>query len=318
MSTSTFFRENQAMTISQFIKKISMTVAGTAIVALGGTTTAQAISITPTSNGNDLVQEILGSGITIAPNSINYTGAAGASGLFTDGLSSGIGIDSGIILTTGSAVDAEGPNYSDQKTTRNGLPGDSDLDELIPGYSTQDATILEFDFETEGGNVFFNYVFASEEYIEWTNSKYNDMFAFFLNGENVALIPGTSTPVAINTVNGGEPLGTNASYPEYFNNNDLDNGGGHFDIEYDGFTNVFTVKALGLEAGTHRMKLAIADVGDQQWDSAVFIEAGSFSDMSDHAPELLQDVPEPSVLIGLFAVGFAGSLLRKKLIKSDN
>ena len=306
------------MTISQFIQKISMTVAGTAIVALGGTTTAQAISITPTSNGNDLVHEILGSGITIAPNSINYTGAAGASGFFTDGLSSGIGIDSGIILTTGSAVNAEGPNDSDEKTTKNGLPGDSDLDGLIPGYSTQDATILEFDFETEGGDVFFNYVFASEEYIEWTNSKYNDVFGFFLDGENVALIPGTSTAVAINTVNGGEPLGTDASYPEYFNNNDLDNGGGHFDLEYDGFTNVFTVKALGLEAGTHTMKLAIADVGDAQWDSAVFIEAGSFSDLSDDVPESIQDVPEPSVLIGLLAVGFGASLLGKKSIKSDN
>lgn len=299
------------MTISQFIKKISMTVAGTAILALGGTTTAQAISIIPTSNGNDLVQEILGSGITIAPNSINYTGAAGASGFFTDGLSSGIGIDSGIILTTGSAENAIGPNSSDEKTTQNGLPGDSDLDGLIPGYSTQDATILEFDFQTEGGNVFFNYVFASEEYIEWTNSKYNDVFGFFLNGENVALIPGTSTPVAINTVNGGIS-GTNASHPEYFNNNDLDNGGGHFDIEYDGFTNVFTVKVLGLSAGTHRMKLAIADAGDQSWDSAVFIEAGSLSDMSNDDPQSLQDVPEPSVLIGLFALGFAGSFLRKK------
>ncbi len=134
----------------------------------------------------------------------------------------------------------------------------------------------------------------------------------------MALIPGTSTPVAINTVNGGEPLGTDASYPEYFNNNDLDNGGIGFDIEYDGFTNVFTVKALGLGAGTHTMKLAIADVGDAQWDSAVFIEAGSFSDLSDEVPESIQDVPEPSVLIGLLAVGFGASLLGKKSIKSDN
>ena len=125
-----------------------MTVAGTAIVALGGTTTAQAIAITPNSNGNDLVQEILGSGITIAPNSINYTGAAGAAGIFTDGLSSGIGIDSGIILTTGSAVNAIGPNDSVDTSTNNGLAGDSDLDRLIYD-STKDATILEFDFSDE-------------------------------------------------------------------------------------------------------------------------------------------------------------------------
>ncbi|GGA42001.1 hypothetical protein CYANOKiyG1_60470 [Okeania sp. KiyG1] len=268
------------MTISQFIKKLSTTFVGTAFTALSGITAAQAISITPTSNGNDLVNEILGSGITITPASINYTGTAGASGIFTNGLSSGIGIDSGIILTTGTATDAEGPNDSDQKTTDNKLPGDSDLDGLIPQEQTTfDATILEFDFESEGGDLYFNYVFASEEYVEWTNTEFNDVFGFFLNGENIALIPGTSTPVAINTVNGGKPLGTDASNPELFNNNDLSEGGPFFDLEYDGFTHVFTAQALGLSPGSHRIRLAIADAGDAFYDSAVFIQAKTFSDM---------------------------------------
>ncbi|NEQ76635.1 MAG: PEP-CTERM sorting domain-containing protein [Okeania sp. SIO2C9] len=266
------------MTISKLIKKFATTLAGTAFVTLSGTTATQAISITPTSNGNDLLNEILGSGITIAPDSINYTGASGASGIFTNGLSSGIGMDSGIILTTGTATDAKGPNDSDKKTTDNEFPGDPDLDELIPGFATEDATILEFDFQTEGGDVFFNYVFASEEYVEWTNSEFNDVFGFFLNGTNIALIPGTSTPVAINTVNGGKPLGTDASNPEFFNNNDPSEGGPFFDLEYDGFTNVFTAQALGLNAGTHHIRLAIADAGDAFLDSAVFIQANSFSD----------------------------------------
>ncbi|NEN92287.1 MAG: PEP-CTERM sorting domain-containing protein [Okeania sp. SIO3H1] len=374
------------MTISQFIKKLSTTFAGTAFVALSGVTAAQAISITPTSNGNDLVNEILGSGITIAPDSINYTGTGGASGIFTDGLLSGIGIDSGIILTTGTATDAKGPNSSDKKTTDNKLPGDSDLDGLIlEEQTTFDATILEFDFESEGGDLYFNYVFASEEYVEWTNSKFNDVFGFFLNGTNIALIPGTSTPVAINTVNGGKPLGTDASNPEFFNNNDPSEGGPFFDIEYDGFTNLFTAQALGLSAGTHHIRLAIADAGDAFLDSAVFIQANSFSDMPTNTPTGMptdtptgmltdtptgmltdtptgmatdtptgmltdtptgmatdmptgiltdmatdmptdmptgilgsqspEDVPEPSVLIGLFIVGFAGSLLKRKINK---
>jgi len=333
------------MTISKFIKKLSMTVAGTAFVAFGGTTIAQAISITPTSNGNDLVNEILGSGITIIPGSINYTGAAAASGIFTDGLSSGIGIDQGIILTTGTAKDAEGPNVSNDISTENNLPGDSDLDGLITESGTSDATILEFDFETEGGNLFFNYVFASEEYIEWTNTAYNDVFGFFLNGENIALIPGTTTPVSINKVNGGKPLGTDASNSQFFNNNDLKYGGPFFDIEYDGFTNVFTAQALELEAGSHTIKLAIADTDDQTRDSAVFIQAQSFSDvktpygetedvpeppseetpesdasgiLSESTVESTEDVPEPSIVIGLLGVAFAGSLLKKKSTKSHN
>ncbi|NES77436.1 MULTISPECIES: choice-of-anchor L family PEP-CTERM protein [unclassified Okeania] len=302
------------MTISQFIKKLSATFAGTAFAALSGITAAQAISITLTNNGNDLVNEILGSGITIAPDSINYIGTGGASGIFTNGLSSGIGIDSGIILTTGTATDAEGPNSSDHQTTDNGLPGDSDLDGLIPGFTTEDATILEFDFESEGGDLYFNYVFASEEYVEWTNSEFNDVFGFFLNGTNIALIPGTSTPVAINTVNGGKPLGTKASNPEFFNNNDPSEGGPFFDIEYDGFTNLFTAQALGLSAGSHRIRLAIADAGDAKLDSAVFIQANSFSDIPID-PQSIEDVPEPSVLIGLLVVGFAGSWLKKNINK---
>ncbi|NEP88828.1 MAG: PEP-CTERM sorting domain-containing protein [Okeania sp. SIO2C2] len=302
------------MTISQLIKKFSATFAGTAFAALSGITAAQAISITPTNNGNDLVNEILGSGITIAPDSINYIGTGGASGIFTNGLSSGIGIDSGIILTTGTATDAQGPNNSDEQTTENELPGDSDLDGLIPGFTTEDATILEFDFESEGGDLYFNYVFASEEYVEWTNSEFNDVFGFFLNGTNIALIPGTSTPVAINTVNGGKPLGTKASNPEFFNNNDPSEGGPFFDIEYDGFTNLFTAQALGLSAGTHHIRLAIADAGDAKLDSAVFIQANSFSDIPID-PQSIENVPEPSVLIGLLVVGFAGSWLKKNINK---
>ncbi|NES03885.1 MAG: PEP-CTERM sorting domain-containing protein [Okeania sp. SIO2F4] len=274
------------MTTSKFFKKLSMAVAGTAFISLSGTTIAQAISITPTSNGNELVGKIIDSdsGITIVQDSIKYTGANVASGIFTDGLLSGIGIDKGIILTTGTAKDAEGPNHFDGSyKTRNGLDGDPDLDTLITGSTTKDATTLEFQFDTEGGDVFFNYVFASEEYNEFVNTEFNDVFGFFLDGKNIALIPGTTTPVAINTVNGGRDgkgEGDDASHPEFFNNNDKDNVSVRelFDLEYDGFTNVFTAQALGLNAGSYTMKLAIADTKDDQRDSAVFIQAKSFSD----------------------------------------
>ncbi len=353
-----FLRTNQGMTISKFIKKLSMTVAGTAFVAFSGTTIAQAISITPNNNGNELVNEILGTGITVDLDSITYTGANAASGIFTDGLSSGIGIDRGIILTTGKAKDAQGPNNSDKTTTKNHRAGDPDLDGLINGLvtelSTFDATILEFEFETQGGDVFFDYVFASEEYNEFVNSNFNDVFGFFLNGENIALIPGTTTPVAINTVNNGNPdpgKDPTPSYPELFNNNDRDDGGPFFDIEYDGFTNVFTAQALGLDPGYHTIKLVIADTQDEILDSAVFIQARSFSDRETSEPSTgegvlgeppaqntedvpepstgedvlgeppaqnTEDIPEPSVVMGLLGVGFAGSLLKKKSTESHN
>jgi hypothetical protein len=216
-------------------------------------------------------------------------------------------------MTSGQASSAVGPNDSDSTTTANGFAGDTNLDTLIPGFSTFDATVLEFDFETAGGDLFFNYVFASEEYNEYVNTSFNDVFGFFLDGVNIALIPGTTTPVSIDNVNGGNPLGTSASNPAFYINNDLSDGGPFYDIEYDGFTTKFTAQALGLGAGTHKIKLAIADAGDRILDSAVFIQAGSFSDTPDDPKK----TPEPTSLLGLLTIGAFGtkSLLKGRKIK---
>lgn len=211
-----------------------------------------------------------GPGIVISNPS--YTGVASASGTFTGGLSAGIGIDSGVILTSGDASDAVGPNSAINTQTNNGQAGDPDLDALIPGFATHDAVILEFDFTTTSGDLFFNYVFGSEEYNEWVGTAYNDVFGFFVDPAgpppqvNIALIPGTSTPVSINNVN----LGSN---PAFYINNDV----GTYNIEYDGFTKVLSAQFLGLGPGTHHIKLAIADAGDFILDSAVFLESASFT-----------------------------------------
>jgi len=291
------------------MKKLRTLMICLAILAFSGN--VYALSVTTTDSGDDLVNNILGTGITVVSGSISYNGAAGASGTFTDGLSSGIGIDEGIILTSGDASLAPGPNISDSATGDNGLPGDSALDALIPGFTTYDATILSFDFVSDTGDLYFDYVFASEEYNEYTNTQYNDVFAFFLDGSNIALIPGTTTPVSVNNVNGGNPYGTAASHPEYYDNNDLNDGGPFYDIEYDGFTYAFTAQSSDIGAGTHTITLAIADSGDHVLDSAVFIEAGTFSGTPTNP------VPEPSTILlmgtGLLGIiGFGRKRLNKK------
>ena len=255
------------------------------------------IYVTPMTDVSDLIDSIMGSGISYS--NPTYTGVYEASGTFTGGISAGISIDTGIVLTSGYASNVDNSNSSDGITGNNGESGDADLDALIPGYTTYDAAVLEFDFESEGGDLFFNYVFGSDEYNEYVNTSYNDVFGFFLDDENIALIPGTSTAVSINNVNNGANSG-------YYNDNDPSDGGPYYDFEYDGFTDVFTAQALDLVAGTHHIKLAIADAGDYILDSGVFIQGGSFSD------EPTPVVPVPGAfLLGLLGLGTAGMKLRK-------
>lgn len=258
---------------------------------------AFALSVTSSTDASALASALVGGGITIS--NATLVGSARQQGTFSGGLASGIGIDGGVILTSGSIDNAPGPNDSDFAGEVAGTGSDADLASLIPGFTIFDRNVLEFDFETTTGDLFFSYVFASEEYNEFVNSSYNDVFGFFLNGTNIALIPGTSTPVSINTVNCGQdlvPPGTNCGL---FNNNDTDGGGPFFDLQYDGFTDVLTASITGLAAGTHHLKLAIGDAGDEGYDSAVFLRAGSFTATD---PETVP-VPAPLALI---ALGLAG------------
>ena len=82
-----------------------------------------------------------------------------------------------------------------------GTPGDPDLDALIKPLQTHDAVTLEFDAVTVGSAFSIRYIFASEEYKEYVGSKFNDVFAFFVDGQNIALVPGSTDPVAINSIN---------------------------------------------------------------------------------------------------------------------
>jgi len=268
-----------------------------ALLTLSGTANASLV-ITATNDGTTLSNTILGSGVTLS--NVSVTGTNTQSGTFTNGNTSGINIDEGIILTSGSALDAVGPNSLDDTTTITGTGGDAQLDALI-AQPTNDVNILEFDFTSTSGDLFFNYVFASEEYNEYVNSEFNDVFALFVDDVNIAIAP-NGQAVAINNVNCGNPYGSvlvgmNCSS---FNNNDLNDEGPFFDIEYDGFTDVFTAQISGLGTDEHHMKFAIADVYDEIYDSAIFIEAGSFSDTT---------VPEPATLAllsaGLFGLGIS-------------
>jgi uncharacterized membrane protein len=239
---------------------------------------------TPALTAEDLAQSLVGDGVAIS--NVSYTGSILAAGKFTDPESI-LGFDGGIVLSSGKVVDVPGPNSEDDTSTMHGLLGDSDLEGLIPGYTTYDAAVLEFDFVPNGDAVTFSYVFSSEEYNEFSNGQFNDVFGFFINGENRALLADLRA-VAINTVNGGRPFEgdassppgtvfTTAQNPRLYHNNDRNDGGPFYNIEADGFTVELIASANVNKGQLNHIKLAIADAGDAVFDSNVFIKAGSLA-----------------------------------------
>lgn len=212
------------------------------------------------------------SGVTVS--NIQYIGSNQAIGIF-NGQNSNIGLASGIVMTTGTINIAVGPNNKPDAGADNGAPGTALLGNLLGGVETFNASILRFNFVSESDIVEFRYVFGSEEYPEWVGNVYNDIFAFFISGpgipgnQNIAIIPGTNLPVAINNVNEG-------SFSQFFTNNGNGITSGGATVQYDGFTRPLIAKANVIPCSTYTLTMAIADVGDAFYDSGVFLEASSF------------------------------------------
>jgi gliding motility-associated-like protein len=188
-----------------------------------------------------------------------------------------LGVNQGLLITTGTINNAIGPNNSTKKSTNWTTPYNSNPQtySLLDNYSnrtTYEYCEFEFDIVPQGDTISFDFVFASEEYEEWVGSQYNDVFGFFISGpgivpdagagsyKNIALIPNTNTAVTINNVN------QNANTAYYQNNNNSTH------IQYDGFTRGLTAISEVVPCQTYHLILVVADASDKIYDSGVFIE----------------------------------------------
>jgi hypothetical protein len=238
-----------------------------------------------------VVEALLGAGVTYS--NVTYQGIlsndplVASIGAFSGSDCVPLGFNEGIMLSSGLVGNAVGPNVSAGTSANLLLPGDPDLQTLIP-QTLNDASWIQFDFIPDDDNIFIQYVFASEEYNNFVGSSYNDVFGFFVNGVNIALIPSTTTPVSINNVNNGPASGGQfASGPctncEYYRDNGLIPGA-PFDIEADGMTTLLTATATVNPGVTNTIKIGVADAGDSSLDSWVFIKAESFSTVNPEVP----------------------------------
>ncbi|MCA6422040.1 MAG: choice-of-anchor L domain-containing protein, partial [Flavobacterium sp.] len=200
-------------------------------------------------------------------------------------------LTNGVILSTGNALSAPGPNTTTLSQGIGAWLGDTELFNYISGLGIDptltdynNATILEFDFTPLTNQMSFDFLFASEEYGTF-QCEYSDSFAFFLTNvtagtpaTNLALIPSTTTPISVVTIRDSANNGSCASAnPTYFGNF---NGGANAATSatnFNGETVLMTASSAVIPNNVYHIKLVIADRNDNSFDSAVFLGGGSFN-----------------------------------------
>lgn len=246
------------------------------IICFYDTAFAQLI-IAPTTPQNGVQNSLLGPGVTVS--NITYQGVPNSLATFSG--TSSIGITSGLFLGTGAADSIGNPALFFMSDGAAG-PGDSDLQTIASGV-VQDAAILEFDFQVASDSVKFNFVFASEEYSDYANTAFNDVFGFFISGpgitgsQNIALIPGTTTPVTINNVNNGNSPANSIPTGPCMNCSFFQDNTNNLTNAFDGFTTIITAISAVQPCTSYHIKLAVANVNDGAFDSGVFLQSNSFA-----------------------------------------
>lgn len=249
-----------------------------------GQSFAQYISVDDTYSAQQLIQNVLVNSpcANVSNFSVNggaFSDGSNSYGYFTAG-TSGFPFASGVVLSTGRAKSAVGPNDAILSEDAINWMGDGDLSQALGISNVSDATALEFDFVPLTSTISFDYIFSSEEYHGTAPCNYSDGFAFLLKEvgtsnpyQNLAIIPNTTIPVKVTTVHPDIPGGCPPQNETFF-------GGYNGFISptnFNGQTVILTAQGSVTPGATYHIKLVIADEGNPKYDSAIFLGANSFN-----------------------------------------
>ncbi|WKD86745.1 hypothetical protein KCTC32516_02123 [Polaribacter huanghezhanensis] len=266
----------------------------------------QSITVDDTKTSNALVNLLIGnscaavSNIDISSNqSVAYFNQNGS----TFPISEGVLIRSGIATHTQGSY--TGTNLDSQVNTNS----DPDLQQIsnLSGQSSTitDVAFLEFDFVPPSTNFSFNFLFSSNEYGEW-QCGFSDVFAFILTdlvtGEkiNLAVVPATGNPISVKEIRDNQYNSScNSVNPQLFGNYNVTNPATSV-INMRGNTVVMNASATIKPNNPYKIKLIIGDYNDSKYDSAIFIEAGSFNNFLDLGDDIAICIGETVTLDSKF------------------
>ncbi|RLJ61133.1 gliding motility-associated-like protein [Lacinutrix venerupis] len=248
-------------------------------------TQAQQITVNDSQTPEQLINALVEGCVEVSNISspINGTTNGFSSYGFFEQANSNFPFENGIVLSTGnvnSAGNAQNTNALNEGETS--WQTDPDLETALGINNTLNATSITFNFISATSSINFNYILASEEYFADYPCNYSDGFAFLIKEagtnqpyQNIAVIPNTTTPVNTSTIH-EEIVGfcdaENESFFEGYNIGDTN---------FNGRTNVMSASANITPNVEYNIKLIIADQTDRNFDSAVFIEANSFTNSVD-------------------------------------
>jgi ELWxxDGT repeat protein len=208
-----------------------------------------------------ILNKLLGVTTGLSNITLSVTGDKEAYGTFDN---APFDIGSGIVLSTGKVTDLVGANISSDTTT------DFGTTDPQGGF---DPITLKIDFNTDStaSQVFFQYVFGSEEFTEYSGSEYNDIFTLTLNGTNLAKLSDGKTATINNLTPSADPKTWSSDYID----NPTKTGPLSSQVILDGYTKTLTFAGNLIPNSRNTLEIKIKDISDGILDSAVFLKGGS-------------------------------------------